>query len=83
MKGFMIQGGDPTDTGKGGGSIWGGYFPDELVPEHKYGYTTNHKTLFSSLLYTDMIVEESYLWPMLLQILTDLNSFSRMLLNLI
>ena len=30
IKGFMLQGGDPTGTGKGGKSIWGGKFPDEL-----------------------------------------------------
>ena len=30
MKGFMIQGGDPTGTGKGGESIWGGKFEDEF-----------------------------------------------------
>lgn len=27
---FMIQGGDPTGTGKGGSSIWGKYFNDEF-----------------------------------------------------
>jgi peptidyl-prolyl cis-trans isomerase-like 3 len=26
----MIQGGDPTGTGRGGQSIWGGKFPDEI-----------------------------------------------------
>ena len=31
MKGFMAQTGDPTGTGKGGESIWGGKFADELV----------------------------------------------------
>ncbi|KAI8895049.1 cyclophilin-like domain-containing protein [Globomyces pollinis-pini] len=31
MKGFMIQTGDPTGTGKGGESIWGGEFEDEIV----------------------------------------------------
>ena len=27
---FMIQGGDPTGTGRGGQSIWGRPFPDEF-----------------------------------------------------
>ncbi len=29
---FMIQGGDPTGTGRGGASIWGGKFQDEVSP---------------------------------------------------
>lgn len=29
IKDFMIQGGDPTGTGRGGESIWGRNFPDE------------------------------------------------------
>jgi cyclophilin family peptidyl-prolyl cis-trans isomerase len=29
---FMIQGGDPTGTGRGGESIWGKPFADEIVP---------------------------------------------------
>jgi cyclophilin family peptidyl-prolyl cis-trans isomerase len=29
---FMIQGGDPTGTGRGGQSIWGKKFEDEIVP---------------------------------------------------
>lgn len=29
---FMIQGGDPTGTGKGGESIWGGTFDDHFKP---------------------------------------------------
>lgn len=30
---FMIQGGDPTGTGMGGESIWGGPFEDEFTPD--------------------------------------------------
>lgn len=35
MKGFMVQGGDPTGTGKGGESIWGGKFDDEFHPQNR------------------------------------------------
>jgi cyclophilin family peptidyl-prolyl cis-trans isomerase len=30
IKGFMIQGGDPEGTGRGGKSAWGGRFDDEI-----------------------------------------------------
>jgi len=32
IKGFMIQGGDPTGTGRGGESIYGGVFDNEYAP---------------------------------------------------
>jgi len=32
IKRFMIQGGDPTGTGRGGESIWGKKFEDEFKP---------------------------------------------------
>ncbi|KAG2603955.1 hypothetical protein PVAP13_4NG022300 [Panicum virgatum] len=36
IKGFMIQGGDPTGTGKGGTSIWGTKFADEFRESLKH-----------------------------------------------
>jgi peptidylprolyl isomerase len=36
IKGFMIQGGDPTGTGRGGKSIWGEPFADEVNPVVKF-----------------------------------------------
>ncbi|KAK8944999.1 Peptidyl-prolyl cis-trans isomerase-like 2 [Platanthera zijinensis] len=36
IKGFMIQGGDPTGTGKGGTSIWGKKFSDEIRESLKH-----------------------------------------------
>src|SRR5437764_3918497 len=41
IKGFMIQGGDPTGTGRGGESASGGRFDDEInssSPLYKKGY---------------------------------------------
>lgn len=41
IEGFMIQGGDPTGTGRGGESFEGGRFADELNPateSYKRGY---------------------------------------------
>lgn len=36
IKGFMVQTGDPTGTGKGGQSIWGTPFPDEIRSTLKF-----------------------------------------------
>jgi len=36
IKNFMIQGGDPTGTGRGGESIWGRPFDDEVSPVVKF-----------------------------------------------
>ena len=41
INGFMIQGGDPTGTGRGGESAWGGRFNDEIdttSPVYQRGY---------------------------------------------
>ena len=41
IKNFMIQGGDPTGTGRGGESAWGGRFNDEIdrtSPLYQGGY---------------------------------------------
>ncbi|KAL5970530.1 Peptidyl-prolyl cis-tran isomerase-like 1, partial [Taenia solium] len=36
IRDFMIQGGDPTGTGRGGASIYGRYFEDEISSELKH-----------------------------------------------
>lgn len=36
IKGFMIQGGDPTGTGRGGKSIWNDPFEDEVTDTAKF-----------------------------------------------
>ncbi len=36
IKGFMIQGGDPTGTGMGGQSCWGKSFGDEIDPKVQF-----------------------------------------------
>lgn len=43
IKGFMIQTGDPTGTGTGGQSIWGGEFKDEFCStlKHDRPYTVS------------------------------------------
>ncbi len=48
IKGFMIQGGDPTGTGRGGESAWGGRFNDEIDPGsevYQRGYKAGTKAM--------------------------------------
>lgn len=42
IRDFMIQGGDPTGTGKGGECIWGGFMDDEFHPALKVDALTNY-----------------------------------------
>jgi cyclophilin family peptidyl-prolyl cis-trans isomerase len=42
IKDFMIQGGDPTGTGRGGESAWGGRFNDEINRSSQV-YQTGYK----------------------------------------
>lgn len=39
IKNFMIQGGDPTGTGRGGNSLWGKPFEDEVSPNVTFNKT--------------------------------------------
>lgn len=46
IKGFMIQGGDPSGTGKGGQSIWGKPFADEIRQTLKVGGIFHSRSLW-------------------------------------
>jgi len=63
---FMIQGGDPTGTGRGGQSLWGGKFADEFNSHLKFdepgllamansGPNTNGSQFFITLVSTEWL----------------------------
>lgn len=70
IKGFIVQTGDPTHTGKGGTSIWGRKFEDEFKENLKVTMSTfdNYQTFFFLLtvilFYCDCSTEkeEQYQW---------------------
>ncbi|MES1909446.1 MAG: hypothetical protein MHM6MM_002179 [Cercozoa sp. M6MM] len=64
IRDFMVQGGDPTGTGRGGDSIWGGPFNDEISRELRHvgagvlsmanaGRNTNRSQFFLTLAPTE------------------------------
>lgn len=57
IKGFMIQGGDPTGTGKGGTSIWGKKFNDEIRESLKVSSSAVLITVMPCLLWVYALLE--------------------------
>ena len=66
IKDFMLQAGDPTGTGSGGASFWGGKFEDEFVSDLKHdtpgmlsmanaGPNTNGSQFFITLIATSWL----------------------------
>ncbi len=66
IKDFMLQAGDPTGTGSGGASFWGGKFDDEIVSDLKHdtpgmlsmansGPNTNGSQFFITLIATSWL----------------------------
>lgn len=75
IKGFMIQGGDPTGTGKGGTSIWGKKFNDEIRESLKVCYR-NTLLRFSLLLpsFVELVMLIFLLFVMLYVLLSLITS---------
>ena len=67
----MVQGGDPTGTGKGGECIWGGTFADELHPDLRECVSSMASITY---LLTGTIREEWLQWLTTARILMGLNS---------
>ena len=92
IKGFMTQAGDPTGTGKGGQSIWGKPFPDEIrstlkvLELHPFFFLRSTRRLWfpwrlSMLIHPpDSLTRVASLqWQILVQIPTSPSSSSHML----
>lgn len=85
IKDFMVQGGDPTGTGRGGGSIYDGkHFADELHAELKFtgagilamanaGPDTNGSQFFLTLAPTQWLDGKHTIFGRVLQGLGTLN----------
>lgn len=56
IRDFMIQGGDPTGTGKGGTSIYGECFDDEIHDDLKHTGTSFFPSFFYKP-YTSLLFE--------------------------
>ncbi|CAB4385913.1 unnamed protein product [Rhizophagus irregularis] len=50
IKGFIVQTGDPTGTGKGGTSIWGKKFEDEIKSSLKHNSRDTKNTVFGKVI---------------------------------
>lgn len=79
IKGFIVQTGDPTGTGKGGSSIWGQKFEDEFKEQLKVselGAVSQNWLVISS-----MTFEVLFLWLIMVQTLMVVSFLLPMLHN--
>ena len=86
IKGFIVQGGDPSGTGKGGESVYGGFVADDFHPDLKYDADTVVFYFIVLLIYSYCIGTINgvfCLWQTMDQIRMVLNSLFAMLPNLI
>ena len=90
IKGFMVQTGDPTGTGKAGQSIWGSPFPDEIRSTLKVlSFFHSHRSRLQSsapiliIHFFSSTLVASLQWQILAPILTSLSSSSPTLNSLI
>ena len=74
----MIQGGDPTGTGKGGQSIWGKPFADEVRSTLKVSSKACHSEYFYA--HADISLMGVVWWPWLMQDQTQIKLNSSLLI---